>query len=69
MIKRNFKFTSRLNTLRNIKMNGIRPFEEKPSIEQTPGITTDEPKDKLGASDLFSCFTADIIKERVVFTR
>lgn len=40
------------------------PFTEKPSDEPSP-----EQKNILEASDLFSHFTANIIKEEVIFVR
>jgi hypothetical protein len=48
-------------------VEGIFPFTEKPSNEHF--IQQDKAKDEIQASDLFSLFTADIIKEEVVFTR
>jgi hypothetical protein len=67
------KFTTRFNVLRNLKVNGIKPFPEKPSMEtceQDPKQTTEDyQKASLAASDLFCLFTADIIKKEVVFTR
>ena len=55
------------------KLNTILPFQEKPSIDSTPAQkqepgSEDSPK-PLAAAELFSLFTADIIKEKVVFTR
>ena len=47
--------------------NAITPFSEQP-----PANTEKENDDEtanLKAFDLFSCFTADIIREKVVFTR
>ncbi len=49
-------------------MEGILPFTEKPSSrhfndKEENGIN------EIRASDLFSFFTADIIKEEVIFTR
>jgi len=49
-------------------MEGILPFTEKPSnahLEQKE----EAGKNEIQACDLFSLFTADIIKEEVVFTR
>jgi hypothetical protein len=43
---------------------GIKPFTEKPATDKLG-----TKKGKIGAADLFSLFTADIIKEDVVFTR
>lgn len=44
----------------------VRPFTERPSVSPDQ---KDPRKNELGASDLFSLFTANIIKEDVVFTR
>ena len=49
-------------------MEGILPFTEKPSnsyLEQKE----ENNKSDIQACDLFSFFTADIIKEEVIFTR
>ena len=45
----------------------IFSFTEKPSNKEVHKV--EETEDKLEASDLFSLFTADIIKEDKVFTR
>jgi hypothetical protein len=48
--------------------DGVLPFTEKPSntyLEQKE----ETGKNDIQASDLFSYFTADIIKEEVIFTR
>ena len=52
----------------------IQPFKEKPSVDKEPKdpATTgsgSKGEDRLCASDLFSMFTADIIKEQVTFVR
>ncbi len=44
------------------------PFPEQPSYDQVPG-DSGSPKNDAKASELFSRFTADIIKKDVVFTR
>lgn len=51
--------------------DGILPFFEKPSdelntVENIEIVTFEE---RITASDLFSHFTANIIKEKVIFTR
>jgi hypothetical protein len=47
---------------------GVIPFTEKPSNDQF--IEKEENgKNAIRASDLFSFFTADIIKEETLFTR
>lgn len=60
------KQTGIVSLVQHVKLNSILPFTEKPSIEH--GEQKQE-TDKLAASDLFSLFTADIIREQVVFTR
>lgn len=48
--------------------HSIFPFTQMPSENQFPG--TGKPADlKEGPSDLFSRFTADVIKKDVVFER
>jgi hypothetical protein len=55
--------------LQKCRLNDILvPFQEKP-CEDTFPINKEEKKENLGAADLFSRFTADIIKEDIVFTR
>jgi hypothetical protein len=62
---------SRLSQLlTHVKMKSILPFKEKPSVDLNSSAS--ENKDKkstLNASELFSFFTADIIKEEITFTR
>ena len=56
-------FSSKVNFL-----EGILPFTEKPSdkyLEQKE----ESGKNEIQACDLFSYFTADIIKEERIFTR
>jgi hypothetical protein len=59
--------------IKHIGLNTILPFQEKPSIESTSATSgeppTDDSKKPLAAAELFSLFTADIIKEEVIFTR
>lgn len=52
--------------LKQLKLNGILPYKERPSTEHDEDH---KKKGNLGANDLFSIFTADIIKEDVMFTR
>ncbi len=47
--------------------DGIFPFFEKPSNKHDDEVETCE--DRMNAIDLFSHFTANIIKEKVIFTR
>ena len=49
------------------KLNDIRPFTEQPSGNRMKAGLNE--KCTLGAADLFSQFTANIIKENTVFTR
>jgi hypothetical protein len=57
--------------VKHIRLNAILPFPEKPShtIEQIAAESKDGSTKQLEASDLFSMFTADIIKKEVTFTR
>jgi hypothetical protein len=49
-------------------LDGILPFTEKPS-NQYANEKEPHPMDGFQASELFSLFTADIIKEEVTFIR
>jgi hypothetical protein len=61
-IKRTFK--------KSVDMfEGILPFTEKPSNDHFAEREEVGEKNDIKASDLFSIFTADIIKKEVVFTR
>jgi hypothetical protein len=42
----------------------IQPFQQTPSDNNTPLTGS-----RIGTHELFSLFTADIIRQRVVFTR
>jgi hypothetical protein len=46
---------------------GILPFKEKPS--SNPENKSDKSTNENKATDLFSLFTADIIKEEIIFIR
>jgi hypothetical protein len=62
-MKKTIKRSKLVKALRKLKSDAILPFKEKPS---------DEPKGKkneMEATELFSLFTADIIKEDVEFVR
>lgn len=61
MKKKTTKRSKLVKVLRKLKIDAIVPFKEKPSDE------IPESKDK--ASELFSMFTADIIKEDIEFVR
>ncbi len=61
-----------IKTKRTVKkpssfLDGILPFTEKPSNEHFS--EKDAVKNEIEASDLFSLFTANIIKEEVTFIR
>lgn len=63
---------TQLKTKRTVKkqsnfLDGILPFTEKPSNEHL--LEKDVVKNEIEASDLFSLFTANIIKEEVTFIR
>ena len=56
--------------LKHVTISGILPFTEEPSEERKSDAGDSKESDgRIGASDLFSMFTANIIKEEVVFTR
>ena len=48
---------------------GILPFTEKPSDKHLSEVHDNSNKEDINATELFSLFTADIIKEEVIFTR
>ena len=60
-MKKKIKRSKLIKVLRKLKIDAILPFKEKPSDE------IKESKEK--ASELFSLFTADIIKEDIEFVR
>ena len=60
-MKKQTKRSKLIKVLRKLKIDAILPFKEKPSDE------VKESNDK--ASELFSMFTADIIKEDIQFVR
>jgi hypothetical protein len=55
--------------IKRVSEEVIQPFKEKPSTDNQPKPKGNEKDSRLEASDLFSLFTADIIKEKAVFTR
>lgn len=54
--------------VKRTSINDILPFTENPPVNSQLNKNK-EKNNELAASDLFSLFTADIIKEDVVFTR
>jgi hypothetical protein len=58
--------------VKHIGLNTTLPFTEKPSAEPVSDAAPTDPatdSKPLIASDLFSLFTADIIKKEVTFIR
>ncbi|KAA9038566.1 hypothetical protein FW778_13485 [Ginsengibacter hankyongi] len=54
----------------NLQIDGIRAFCEKPSPNSMQ--KKEEPahvNNEINASELFSLFTANIIKDKIIFTR
>jgi hypothetical protein len=49
-----------------LTIDAATPFVQQPPVQGDAGATE---KSRIKASDLFSLFTADIIKERIIFTR
>jgi len=62
-MKKTIKRSKLTKALRKVKIDAILPFKEKPS-DQLKGK-----KNEMEASELFSLFTADIIKEDIEFVR
>jgi hypothetical protein len=60
-MKKQTKRSKLVKVLKKLKIDAILPFKEKPSDD------IKDSKDK--ASELFSLFTADIIKEDIEFVR
>ena len=64
-MRKKIKRAKLIKVLKTLKIDAIVPFKEKPSEELSePGK-----KDAMNATQLFSFFTADIIKEDVEFVR
>ena len=63
-MKKIVKRSKLIKVLREVKIDSICPFKEKPSEKIDHDKKTD-----LDASELFSFFTADIIKEDIEFVR
>ena len=64
-MRKKIKRAKLIKVLKTIKIDAIVPFKEKPSVELSdPGK-----KDEMNASQLFSFFTADIIKQDIEFVR
>lgn len=63
-MKKKIKRSKLPKVLRTLKIDSIAPFKEKPS-----DVINKDKKNEMDASELFSFFTADIIKEDVEFVR
>ena len=63
-MRKKIKRSKLVKVLRTLKIDCIVPFKEKPS-----DILNKEKKSEMDASELFSFFTADIIKEDIEFVR
>ena len=61
-MKKKIKRSKLLKTVKKLNIDSICTFKEKPS-------NTEIRKDKMNAAELFSFFTADIIKEDLEFVR
>jgi len=47
--------------IKRLSFDGIKPYAQKPKREDCQG--------NIGAHDLFSLFTADVIREKKIFLR
>jgi hypothetical protein len=52
-----------------VRRDGILPFTERPSHNLQKKEEPANRDDEINASELFSLFTANIIKEKIIFTR
>ena len=67
-MKKIIKRAKLVKVLRKLTIDSIVPFKEKPSDTTNMEINK-EKKTSMDASELFSFFTADIIKEDIEFVR
>ncbi len=64
------KKSERTNKTLKIIRYGINPFMQQPPLQKEEEVDRDNcSASLLNADELFSLFTADIIKEKVIFTR
>ena len=63
-MQKKIKRSKLTKVLRKLKIDSIVPFKEKPS-----DVINNDKKNEMEASELFSLFTADIIKKDVEFVR
>ena len=68
MIKKAHHKEKKIPAFPKHRLTDILPFTESPSRNRYQSNATKNKKE-LAASDLFSMFTANIIKEDVIFTR
>ena len=68
MIKKTRKVEKKIPAFPKHKLTDIIPFTERPSRNRYRNNARKNKKE-LAAFDLFSMFTANIIKEDVIFTR
>ncbi len=65
-----YKSSKLTSILKHVKISGILPFTEEPLRRKKSNESISKGGDgRIRASDPFSIFTANIIKEEVVFTR
>ena len=64
-MRKKTKRSKLIKVLKTLKIDAIVPFKEKPSLE----ISEPGKNEEMNASQLFSFFTADIIKEDIQFVR
>ena len=64
-MRKKIKRAKLIKVLKTLKIDAIVPFKEKPSLEMSDTGKNEE----MNASQLFSFFTADIIKEDIKFVR
>ena len=64
-MRKKTKRSKLIKVLKTLKIDAIVPFKEKPSVELSDRGKNNE----MNASQLFSFFTADIIKQDIEFVR
>lgn len=70
MGKKMIQKTRLTRRLKTVRINETLPFQERPSRERSSSKKNPPNNvDQLQASQLFCLFTADIIKQDVIFTR
>lgn len=69
MKKLSKKITNISRVIRRSTKAGMHSFTQTPSENQFKGLPGSQKKDMMEGAELFSRFTADIIKKDVVFTR